>query len=82
MHRHGLDVTTMRYDAHIKRAYDFPLSQPEIPSGTYVLPPSEEIKGASITFPDGVIVDIRQTSPFYPAFVPNSPLTLVFILLY
>lgn len=77
MHRHGLDVTTMRYDAlleecnhspetaltHIKRAYDFPLSHPEMHSDSYVLQPSEVIKGASITFPDGVIVNIRQTSP-------------------
>lgn len=77
MYRHGLDVTTMRYDAlleecnhspetalaHIKREYDSPLSHPEMPSEAYVLQPSEVIKGASITFPDGVIVDIRQTSP-------------------
>ena len=77
MHRHGLDVTTLRYDilleecslspdtalTNINREYNPPLLQPETKSPPVSFHSSDMIKGASINFPDGVTVDIRQTSP-------------------
>lgn len=77
MHRHGLDVTTLRYDvlleecnvspetalAGITREYNPPLLPAGEQHSSCSCHSSEMIKGACVTFPDGVIVSIRQTSP-------------------
>lgn len=76
MHRHGLNVGTLRYEVLLEQCNvdpDFvlseiyreqrrpvPVSFPKHSEKT--IPVSDRIKSVTVTFPDGIVVNIRQTS--------------------
>lgn len=76
MRRHGLSVSTLRYeilleqngtalDSFLQSTYrekKCTIAVLSKKSSSGELPASEQIKGATVTFPDGVVVSIRQTS--------------------
>lgn len=73
MRRHGLDVSTLYYDVLLERCKSDPTFVLPSPVGrrrnisshldnASSCSPSEMIKGISVTFPDGVIINIRQTT--------------------
>lgn len=76
MHRHGLDVGTLYYEVVLEKCKsdpNFTLPSPaghrknasnpvDAPANSPRACASETLKGVCITFPDGIIINIRQTT--------------------
>lgn len=70
MWRHGLDVRSLRYEVLLEKCNSdsgFLLPCPaghrkNVEKPTSDFPSDELIKGVCVTFPDGIVVNIRQTS--------------------
>ncbi len=76
MHRHGLDVSTVYYSVLLEKCNSDPdfilpsaigsrrnlCNHMDTPSASGQPAISELIKGICVTFPDGVVINIRQTS--------------------